>query len=294
MIRINNLTKTINKKTILKQVSLTINKGEIIALVGPNGAGKTTLINCLTGLIRPTSGEITLFGQQPTNKKNKAKMGVMLQESTTLENVKVNELFSLFRSFYTNPLSLEELLELTGLQEHQHTYTAKLSGGQKRRLTFGLSIIGNPDLLFLDEPTTGMDVKSRKIFWDKINTLKEQGKTIILTTHYLEEIEKVASRILLMKQGEIVHDGTLKSIQSEMLQNKLSFQLLDNTPDEKLAELLYVTALEKEVDRVTLYTGNSDETLFDLLAEKIKFANLLIVPGNLEMVFNTLVEEENK
>lgn len=294
MITVKNLTKVINKKVIFIQVSLTVNAGEIIALVGPNGAGKTTLINCLTGLVRPTNGEVSLFGINPMNKKNKANIGVMLQESTTLENVKVKELLTLYQSFYLNPLSLAELLALTGLSEHQNTYTSKLSGGQKRRLTFGLAIIGNPDLLFLDEPTTGMDVISRKMFWEKIHMLKEQGKTIIVTTHYLEEIEKVATRILLMKQGEIVHDGTLKSIQSEMMQNKLSFQLLDKNDESKLSELPYVSAVEKETEEVTLYTSNSDETLLELLALQIKFRNLFIIPGNLETVFNTLVKEENQ
>lgn len=294
MITVNQLTKTINKKTILKQVSLNVNKGEIIALVGPNGAGKTTLINCLIGLIRPTTGEINLFGAKPLNKKNKLKLGVMQQENTTLENVKVKELLTLFRSFYPNPLSLEELLDITGLSEQQNTYTTKLSGGQKRRLTFGLSIIGNPELLFLDEPTTGMDVTSRKIFWEKMNTLKVQGKTIILTTHYLEEIEKVATRILLMKQGEIVHDGTLESIQAEMLQNKVSFQLVDDHDEAKLGDLPYVLSIEKKENNVTLYTANSDETLIELFTTEIKFKNLLIIPGNLETVFNTLVEEENE
>lgn len=294
MITVNQLTKTINKKPILKQVSLTVNKGEIIALVGPNGAGKTTLINCLTGLIRPTAGEINLFGANPLNKKNKMKLGVMQQESATLDNVKVKELLTLFRSFYLDPLSLDDLLNITGLAEHQNTYTTKLSGGQKRRLTFGLSIIGRPELLFLDEPTTGMDVTSRKIFWGKINTLKEQGKTIILTTHYLEEIEKVATRILLMKQGEIVHDGTLESIQAEMLQNKLSFQLLNDHDEAKLTDLPYVSTIEKAESNVTLYTSNSDETLIELFAAEITFKGLLITPGTLETVFNTLVEEENK
>ncbi|WP_430606830.1 ABC-2 type transport system ATP-binding protein [Enterococcus sp. AZ170] len=293
MITVTKLTKIMNKKTILNKVSLTVNKGEIIALVGPNGAGKTTLINCLTGLIRPTAGEISLFGTNPLNKKNKMKLGVMQQESTTLENVKVKELLTLFRSFYPDPLSLEALLEITGLNEHQNTYTTKLSGGQKRRLTFGLSIIGKPELLFLDEPTTGMDVTSRQLFWEKINQLKEQGKTIILTTHYLEEIEKVATRILLMKQGEIVHDGTLESIQSEMLQNKLSFQLLDKHAEVKLADLPYVSTVEKVENNITLYSSNSDETLIELFATEIKFKNLLIIPGNLERVFNTLVEGEN-
>ncbi|MBO0445274.1 ABC transporter ATP-binding protein [Enterococcus ureilyticus] len=294
MITVTKLTKIMNKKTILNKVSLTVNKGEIIALVGPNGAGKTTLINCLTGLIRPTAGEISLFGTNPLNKKNKMKLGVMQQESTTLENVKVKELLTLFRSFYPDPLSLEALLEITGLNEHQNTYTTKLSGGQKRRLTFGLSIIGKPELLFLDEPTTGMDVTSRQLFWEKINQLKEQGKTIILTTHYLEEIEKVATRILLMKQGEIVHDGTLESIQSEMLQNKLSFQLLDKHAEVKLADLPYVSTVEKVENNITLYSSNSDETLIELFATEIKFKNLLIIPGNLERVFNTLVAGENK
>ncbi|WP_429948346.1 ABC transporter ATP-binding protein [Enterococcus sp. AZ101] len=294
MITVTKLTKIMNKKTILNKVSLTVNKGEIIALVGPNGAGKTTLINCLTGLIRPTAGEISLFGTNPLNKKNKMKLGVMQQESTTLENVKVKELLTLFRSFYPDPLSLEALLEITGLNEHQNTYTTKLSGGQKRRLTFGLSIIGKPELLFLDEPTTGMDVTSRQLFWEKINQLKEQGKTIILTTHYLEEIEKVATRILLMKQGEIVHDGTLESIQSEMLQNKLSFQLLDKHAEVKLADLPYVSIVEKVENNITLYSSNSDETLIELFATEIKFKNLLIIPGNLERVFNTLVAGENK
>lgn len=294
MITITKLTKIINKKTILNDISLDVNKGEIIALVGPNGAGKTTLINCLTGLIHPTTGEISLFGTNPKQKKIKSKIGVMQQESTTLENVKVKELLTLFQSFYPNPLTLEELLAITGLQNHQDTYTTKLSGGQKRRLTFGLSIIGNPELLILDEPTTGMDVTSRKLFWEKVTELKEKGKTIILTTHYLEEIEQVATRILLMKQGAIVHDGTLESIQSEMLQNKLSFQLLTDYDEAKIGNLPYISSIEKEGTKVIIYTSNSDETLIELFAAEIKFKDLLIIPGNLETVFNTLVEEESK
>lgn len=292
MIEVKNLNRVIKGKQILKNVSLSVNKGEVIALVGPNGAGKTTLISCLTGLVRPTSGDIQLFGKNPMNKKNKATMGVMLQDSTTLENIKVKELLTFFSSFYSDPLSLEELLSLTGLEEQKNLYTTKLSGGQKRRLTFGLSIIGKPNLIFLDEPTTGMDVSSRKIFWEKIKTLTNQGKTIILTTHYLEEIEKVASRILLMKQGEIIHDGTMESIQKEMLQNKITYQALDEMSREQLLTLPYVSDVEIEGSKVTLHTSNSDETLVEFLDEKIGFNQLLITPGSLETVFNTLMEEE--
>lgn len=292
MIEVKGLNKEIRGEKILKNISLTINKGEVIALVGPNGAGKTTLISCLTGLIRPTSGSIEVLGRNPLNKKSKMAMGIMLQESTTLENIKVNELFTFFSSFYPAALSLEELLSVTGLSQQQNLYTTKLSGGQKRRLTFGLAIIGKPDLIFLDEPTTGMDVASRNIFWEKIKALTEQGKTIILTTHYLEEIEKVASRILLMKEGAIIHDGTMASIQKEMLQNKISFEGLEEVAPTRLWDLPYVSNVEIEGDKVVLYTTNSDETLIEFLAEKFKFKNLLVTPGNLEMVFNTLMEEE--
>lgn len=294
MIEVKGLSKVIKGKKILNNISLSINKGEVIALVGPNGAGKTTLISCLTGLIHPTSGDIKLFGKNPANKKSNAAIGVMLQDSTTLENIKVKELFTFFSSFYPETLSLEEVLSLTGLEEQQNIYTTKLSGGQKRRLTFGLSIIGKPEALFLDEPTTGMDVTSRKVFWEKIATLTKQGKTIILTTHYLEEIEKVASRILLMKQGEIIHDGTMKSIQNEMLQNKISFEMIDKIEKEQLLALPFVSEVAIKGEEATLYTANSDETLLDFFDEKINFRNLLVTPGNLETVFNTLMEEEEE
>lgn len=292
MIEVKNLNRVIKGKKILNNISLNINKGEVIALVGPNGAGKTTLISCLTGLVRPTSGDIQLFGRNPISKKNKAVMGVMLQDSTTLENIKVKELFAFFSSFYSEALSLDEVLSLTGLEEQKNLYTAKLSGGQKRRLTFGLAIIGKPELIFLDEPTTGMDVNSRKIFWAKIKKLTNQGKTIILTTHYLEEIEKVASRILLMKQGEIIHDGTMESIQREMLQNKMTYQALKDINQEQLLALPYVSDIEIVGNKVTLHTSNSDETLVGFLDEKIGFKQLLITPGSLETVFNTLMGEE--
>lgn len=292
MITITDLSKKIGKKTILRNINLTVAEGEIIALVGPNGAGKTTLISCLAGLQKPSSGKVTLWDQPSLSKKNKSSIGVMLQENTSLDNIKVKELLQLFASYHKQPMSVSDVLDLTDLHQQANTYTNKLSGGQKRRLTFGLAMIGNPELIVLDEPTTGMDVASRQIFWKKIQELAQTGKTILLTTHYLEEVEKVAQRILLMKDGQVIHDGTMASIQEDMLQHQIHFDTLQAPSLQQLQELPYVTAVHMDDHHVQLITQNSDETLLELLAEKITLKNLYIYPGNLETVFTNLLTEE--
>ena len=177
----------------LQGVDLCIRPGEVVALLGPNGAGKTTTISLMLGLRRPTSGSALLFGLDPTDRRARSRVGVMLQESGVMGVLTVRETIRLFRSYYPHPLPLGEILALAGLEEVAHQRVARLSGGQRQRLYFALAICGDPEALFLDEPTAGMDVEARRTFLAGMRTASSAGKTIVLTTHYLEEADALAS-----------------------------------------------------------------------------------------------------
>ncbi len=208
LIQVNNVTKRFGKTTAVNNVSFTIEKGSTVAILGPNGAGKTTTISMMLGLLEPTEGRLTLFSEDPKEVAVRNRIGAMLQEVSVIDKLRGREVLELFRSYYTNPLSMEELISVTGLNDEMlKKWANKLSGGQKRRLGFALALAGNPDLLFFDEPTVGLDITARRNFWEKVNMLKEQGKTVIFTTHYLQEADDFSERIILFNNGEIIADG---------------------------------------------------------------------------------------
>src|SRR5579871_3371168 len=186
----------------LQDVNLEIRAGELLALLGPNGAGKTTLVHILLGMARPDAGSASVFGADPYTGEMQASVGAMLQVGRVPETLQVREHIDLFSSYYPRPLPLEETLAIAGLTEIKDRPYGELSGGQKQRVLFAISICGDPDLLFLDEPTVGLDVESRRLMWALIRRLRDCGKSILLTTHYLQEADSLADRIVVINKGE--------------------------------------------------------------------------------------------
>src|ERR1700680_3995502 len=180
----------------LRGVSLRIEQGEVVAILGPNGAGKTTCINLMLGLRRPTTGTAQLFGLSPNDRRARSRCGVMLQESGVLGQLRVRELVDLFGCYYPHPMPVDRAIAMAGLQEQSRVKASNLSGGQRQRLYFALAVCGDPEVVFLDEPTVGMDVEARRAFLETIREFSADGKTIVLTTHYLEEADQLAECIV--------------------------------------------------------------------------------------------------
>lgn len=206
---VNQLTKTIKNKTILKEISFSMDKGECVALIGPNGAGKTTLMDCLIGGKFVSSGTVLINGLQPTDESLKQSVGILPQENVVPTQLKVKELIAFFKSIYKEVLTTQEIDTLLQFSETQKNQLAeKLSGGQKRLLLFVIALIGKPEVLFLDEPTAAMDTSTRQRFWEIIEQLKAKGITIFYSSHYIEEVEHTADRILVLHKGELLKDTT--------------------------------------------------------------------------------------
>lgn len=206
VIEVENINKFYGKAQAVKSMNFSINKNEIFGIVGANGAGKTTLIEMIIGLKRPSSGNIKVLGYDlKTNKEDiKERIGVLLQEGAIYSKLKIKEALILYRSYYSQGLDLNEIIEKLGLESVLNKYYKNLSGGWKQRVLLALALVNNPEILILDEPTTGLDPKAREILWRTILYYKSENKTIILTTHYLEEITRYCDRVMIIKDGEIV------------------------------------------------------------------------------------------
>ncbi len=202
--------------TALAGVDLTVRAGEVVALLGPNGAGKTTAVQLLLGLARPGAGTARLFGRDPRDTAARVRVGAMLQISKVPETLKVREHIHLVSSYYPRPLPVSEVIAAAGLTGLEERLFGKLSGGQRQRVLFALALCGDPDLFFLDEPTVGLDVESRRGFWDQIRGRAGAGRTVFLTTHYLEEADALADRIILLHQGRIVAEGTPAEVKARV------------------------------------------------------------------------------
>lgn len=209
IISVKNMSKIFQHKTILSNISFDVYKGDCLALIGPNGSGKTTLFNCLLGDYIPSEGSITVLGESARSPLLKEKVGILFQENATEQKMKVTELLNFQKKIYPNPLSNEEIDDLLQFSKQQkNQFASKLSGGQRRLLSFVQVLVGQPDVIFLDEPTAGMDTSTRKRFWEIINQLKDAGKTILYSSHYIEEVEHTADRILVLHEGKLLRNTT--------------------------------------------------------------------------------------
>lgn len=202
------VTKLYGSHRALDGADLSVGCGELIAVLGPNGAGKTTAVKLMLGLLKPDEGEVRVFGCDPREPRNRRRTGAMLQVGRVPETLRVREYIDLFSSYYPHPLPMAEISAGAGLQGIENRLFGQLSGGQKQRALFALAICGDPDLLFLDEPTAGLDVQARRGLWKQIRALLARGKSILLTTHYLEEADALADRIVVIHHGRVIANDT--------------------------------------------------------------------------------------
>mgnify|MGYP000900809977 FL=1 len=257
IIQVKNITKTIKGKNILNDISFEVNPGECIALIGPNGAGKTTLMNCLLGNKFINSGSIKINSLNPGNQKLKEFLNILPQENVVPEKLKVKELLNFIQKLYKNPLTNEEIDELLRFDDSKKdNFASKLSGGQKRLLSFIITLIGRPKLIFLDEPTAGMDTSTRIRFWEIVNNLKNKGLTIIYSSHYIEEVEHTADRILVLNKGKLIRDTTPHAMRAEEIEKyfTLPIKYLDLLKDNDI-----INNLEIKTDNINFLTKQPDE-----------------------------------
>lgn len=280
VIKVKNVQKTYDKRVILKQVDLEIKKGEIVALLGRNGAGKSTLLNVLLQLVSKDQGEIEILGEKRL--KTEA-IGVMLQNELTLERTTVKEILELWRSYYPKSKSYAELLAIADLEEKQETFIAKLSGGQRRSLQFALCLAGDPEVIFLDEPTVGMDLKHRQKFWEQIKKLQTAGKTFLITSHYLEELQNVVQRFLILKDGSIAFAGTLQELQQNG--QKVTFRFTSVLDKSLFTKLPGVLTVKNYAMNYIIQTTEPNELIQELVPYLPAIKNLSIEHDSLNELF---------
>ena len=257
VIKVEKLSKKIKDKEILRNISFEINDGECVALIGPNGAGKTTLIDCLLGDKFMSSGQIAIQGFAPTDPRLKQLISILPQENTVVQDLKVKELLSFFQSIYPNSLSDKEIDDLLRFSDKQKNQLAgKLSGGQKRLFSFVLALIGRPKILFLDEPTAAMDTSTRQHFWEIVNQLKKNGVTIVYSSHYIEEVEHTADRILVLHKGELIRDTTPYAMRGEEQEKHFTVPL---TYQEVISTLDQIQELEIKQNALSFTTKEASQ-----------------------------------
>lgn len=286
IIKAHALRKKFGKVTALNGVSLEINPGEIVALLGANGAGKTTLISHLLGQLTPDSGDISIAGERPGSLAARKNIGVILQSAQMPGNLTVKEHIELYRRYYTSPLPLKAILETVKLLPLQNRQFDSLSGGQKQRLFFALAICGQPQVVFLDEPTVGLDVEARRDFWQCIRQLRLNGTTVLLTTHYLEEADALADRILLLSDGKIIHQGNSMEIKNQLGGKRIRFKSAVNL--SQLNTLDAVTGVHTRGDFIEILSSDAEATLKDLFHYGYPITDLTVEQVSLEDAFLSL------
>jgi ABC-2 type transport system ATP-binding protein len=285
---LSNITKRYGTTLALDNLSLVLRPGEIVALLGPNGAGKSTAVKLLLGLIAPASGTARVFGSDPRAATTRTRVGAMLQVARITETLRVREHLDLFRSYYPNPLPVADILRIAQLQGIEDRLFSQLSGGQKQRVLFALAICGNPDLIFLDEPTVGLDIESRRALWQQIRSLSSQGKTVLLTTHYLEEADALAHRIIVINKGRVISEGTPTEIKRNSggrtirCQTRLSYKLLSTLPT--------VTSVTFHGGAVVITASEAETVIREMLSRDETLSNLEIANPALEDAFLALTK----
>jgi len=292
-IEVRDLKKSYGDLEALRGINFTINRGEIFALLGPNGAGKTTIMEILEGYIQRTSGHVSVLGYDPdlSPEDLRSRVGIVLQETGVDLYLKVGEIIKQFSGFYQNPKPINEILDVTGLREQSDIRIRRLSGGQRRRLDVALGIVGDPELLFLDEPTTGLDPYARRNTWNMIASLRELGKTILLTTHYMDEAEVLADKIALLNAGIIEAEGTLEELRTYKKATTIKFELDDaiNRMPVEISKLANVIGNEVKLETTTPMSSLAILASW-ALNEEIELRGLSVQQQSLDEIFIELVE----
>ncbi|HKF04940.1 MAG TPA: ABC transporter ATP-binding protein [Candidatus Sulfotelmatobacter sp.] len=276
----------------LNGVDFRVRAGEVVALLGPNGAGKTTAVKLLLGLLQPNAGKVRVFRGDPTNPENRMRTGAMLQVGRVPETLRVREHIDLFSTYYEKPMGLAEVLSVAGLENLKNRKFGDLSGGQKQRVLFALAICGDPDLLFLDEPTVGLDVEARRMLWDQIRQLVRRGKTVLLTTHYLQEADALADRVAVINKGEIIAEGTPGEIKAQTAGKKI--RCITSVSLGELRRIAGVTEVREDREAVEIHTAEAEPVLRELFARDASVSGLEVTSAGLEEAFLALTQEASK
>lgn len=273
----------------LHGVDFQVRAGEVVALLGPNGAGKTTAVKLLLGLMQPDRGRARVFGGDPTNPENRMRTGAMLQVGRVPETLRVREHIDLFSTYYPKPMASAEVLAAVGLEKLRDRKFGDLSGGQRQRVLFALSICGDPDLLFLDEPTVGLDVEARRMLWEEIRKMVARGKTVLLTTHYLQEADALADRVAVINQGEIIAQGTPSEIKAKTAGKRI--RCITSLSLNTLRQIPGVTEARKDREAIEIHAVEAESIVRELLARDSQLGGLEITSAGLEEAFLALTED---
>jgi ABC-2 type transport system ATP-binding protein len=283
------VSKNYDAVKALVSVDFNVRAGEVVALLGPNGAGKTTAVKLLLGLMTPNSGKVQVFGADPTNPDNRLRTGAMLQVGRVPETLRVREHIDLFSTYYCKHLPLADVLAAAGLEKLRDRKFGELSGGQKQRVLFALAICGDPDLIFLDEPTVGLDVEARRMLWDEIRRMVSRGKTVLLTTHYLQEADALADRIAVINQGRIIAEGTPSEIKAQTSGKKI--RCITSLSADALRRLPGVREVHEDRNAVEIHAAEAEAIVRELLALDAGLTGLEISSAGLEEAFLALTHD---
>lgn len=284
--------KRYGKVVALDGFDLVLRRGELLALLGPNGAGKTTAIALLLGLIRTDSGSVELFGQDPQRIEARRHIGVMLQNAQLPPTLRVGELLRLTASYYPSPRSLAESADMAGVTDLLKRPYAKLSGGQQRRVQFALSICGRPQLLFLDEPTVGLDFESRQKLWAAIRRLIAEGCSVLLTTHYLEEAEALADRVCVMSRGKMIHEGTVETLRARVALKRI--RCVTALPAEAIRDWEGISEMRQDNGRMHIVTADAEAIVRRLLDADPQLRELEVQRAGLAEAFTELTRDADQ
>ncbi|WP_304049637.1 ABC transporter ATP-binding protein [Jatrophihabitans endophyticus] len=295
-IEISGLTKSFpgtDGRTVraVRGIDVSIAHGETVALLGPNGAGKSTTIDMLLGLTKPDAGTVQLFGGSPTAAVARGQVGAMLQSGGLLQYLSVRELLTMLGSFYPDPLPIDDVLHITGTTEVADRRTNKLSGGQTQRVRAAMALVSNPDLLMLDEPTVAMDVEGRHTFWEAVRAFAGRGKTVLFATHYLEEADQYADRIILMAQGRVVADGSSNEIKATVGGRTIR-ATIPGADLTALGRLPGVTSTDSRGETAILGCSDSDAAIRALLQQCPGARDIEISSAGLEAAFLALTGDQ--
>ena len=295
VLRVDGLTKHYGDVHAVDGISFSVPRASVFTLLGPNGAGKTTTMEILEGIRDPDSGEITVFGNRVkrVDRTIKERMGVLLQEGNFEPYLKVKEVLHLFASFFAKPVPVEKILDMIALTEKQNAHVKTLSGGQRQRLALGTALINDPDLVFLDEPTTGLDPQARRNIWSIVTDLKAQGKGIILTTHYMEEAEALSDHVCIMDHGKIIAEGSPQELSARLGRETIIEFTAGNLTEDDISPLESgCKSVRMDGEQVTLETEDLIATMEHLLSwakgRNVELKNMVVRQPNLEDVFLSL------
>src|SRR5246127_1733424 len=287
-----NVNKNYGDVRALRRVNFRVRAGELVALLGPNGAGKTTAVKLLLGLMQPNSGRACVFGVDPTNPENRMRTGAMLQVGRVPETLRVREHIDLFSSYYQKPMASAEILAAAGIEKLIDRKFGDLSGGQRQRVLFVLAICGDPDLLFLDEPTVGLDVEARRVLWDEIRKMVTRGNTVLLTTHYLQEADALADRVAVINHGEIIAEGTPSEIKAKTAGKRI--RCVTSLSVNALRQIPGVTAVKEDREAFELNAVEPEPVVRELLARDANLSGLEVSAAGLEEAFLALTQDSSK